>query len=119
MGIALSVKVRPSCSSSGAVQLTFVEDITHRAVIQDHDSAEVWLDLAKILDVCAVPERTVLTIVPSTEVGPFSLQPVDHRISILLNRRRENDEIVPLRHLSMISLVFRTHKEPLTLRRNS
>lgn len=99
MGIALSVNVRPTHSPDGVDQLTFVEYVAHRAVVQDHDPAEIWLDLTEVLDVCAVPKRTVLTIVPSTEIGPFSLQPVDYRISIFLNRRRENDEVVPFRYL--------------------
>ena len=72
-----------------------MEYIAHRTVVEDHDSAEIWLDLAQIFDICAVPKCAVLTIVPTTEIGSLSLEPVNYRIGVLLDRRGEHNEVVP------------------------
>ena len=49
-------------------RLTFVEDIAHGAVINDHDPAEVRLHLSHVLDISPVAERAVLPIVPSCKI---------------------------------------------------
>jgi hypothetical protein len=51
-----------------AMQLTFMKNVAHRTVVQDHDFAEIWLYLRKILDICAVAESAVLSVVSTSKV---------------------------------------------------
>ena len=76
-----------------------MEDITHRAVIQYHDFAEVRFHLAQVLDVCAVTERAMLTVLSSAKVLALTLKPIDDGIRILLDRCGEDNQIVPLADL--------------------
>lgn len=49
-------------------RLTFVEDVAHGAVINDHNPAEVRLHLSQILDISPVSERAVLPVIPSCKI---------------------------------------------------
>ena len=64
--------------------LTFVQNVAHGAVVQDHDLAQVWLYLAEILDVCAVPKGAMLTVVPRAEVLAFLLKVIDDWVCVFL-----------------------------------
>ena len=62
------------CQQNGCLMMTaitFVEDVAQRAIIQDHDSTQIWFHRAEVFDVCPVSVRAVLTIVTSREI--FSL----------------------------------------------
>ena len=83
--------------------LTFVEDVAHGTVIQDHDFAEVRLYLREILDICAVAKRAVLAVVAASKVLALDLQPVNDRVSVLLHRGRKYNKIVPFRDLALAS----------------
>ena len=72
-----------------------MKDITQRTIVQYHDPAEVGLHAAEILDVCSVPQRAVLPVIPRREVRPLLLQPVDDGVGVFLHRGREDDEVVP------------------------
>lgn len=63
----------PSAYPKRKANLTWVEDVAHRAVIKNHDFAEVRLDLGQILDVRPIAERAMLTIVPCSEVLALDL----------------------------------------------
>ena len=76
-----------------------MKDVAHWAVVQNHDLAEVWLDLAEVLDVRSITERTVLTIIPSAKILALTLKPIDDGIRVLLDRSGEDYEIVPFAHL--------------------
>ena len=95
--------VSPRCSSAcpraRGKRLTFVKDVAHGAIINDHDPAEVRLHLSHILDVSPVAERAVLPVVPSCKVLALRLQPVDNRVGVLLHRRRKDNQVVPFAHL--------------------
>lgn len=67
-----------------------MEDVAHRAVIKNHDFAEVRLDLGQILDVRPIAERAMLTVVPCSKVLALDLQPVDDRIGVLLQGSGED-----------------------------
>lgn len=45
-----------------------MEDVAHRTVVQNHDLAEIRLHLGEILDVCAVAEGAMLTVVTTSKV---------------------------------------------------
>lgn len=83
------------------IDLTWMEYVAQRAVIKDHDFAEVRLDLSKIFDVRPVAEGAVLSIVPPHEVLALNLEPVDDGIGILLYRSSKDDEIIPFTNLAM------------------
>lgn len=72
-----------------------MEDVAHRTVVQDHDFAKIRLHLSEVFDVCAVAESAVLTVVSAGKVLALDFQPVDDWIGVLLNRGRENNQIVP------------------------
>lgn len=76
-----------------------VEHVAERAVVEDHDTAQVRLDGAQVLDKGAVPEGAVLPVVPAREVLAVRLQPVYDRVGVLLHRGREDDQVEPLAHL--------------------
>ena len=84
-------------------RLTFVEDVAHRAVINDHDFAKVRLHLGKVLDISSVSEGTMLPVIAACEVLAFRLEPVNDWVSILLHAGRECDQIIPLGDLDMLS----------------
>lgn len=65
-------------------RLTFVQNVAHGAVVQDHDLAQIWLDLAKILDVCTVPKSAMLTVISRAEVLPFLLKVIDDWVCVFL-----------------------------------
>lgn len=86
--------------------LTLMEHVAERAIVQDHDLTQVGLDSTQILDEGAVPECTVLPVVPCREEFPFRFQPVDYWVSIFLNRGREYNEVEPLADLiSCVSIL--------------
>ena len=64
---------------------TFVEDVTHRTVVQNEDFAQVGLNLSQVFDVDSVPEGTMLSVVPPDEPFPLHLQPFNDRVGILLH----------------------------------
>lgn len=100
--------------------LTFVKDVAHRTVVQDHDLAEVRLDLSKILDVCAIAESAVLAVVAASKVFALDLQPVNDRVGVLLDRGCEDNKVVPLRDLPHKSAQHSSrHSVRLTFFRNS
>jgi hypothetical protein len=70
--------------STPLADLTWVEDVAQRAVVQNHDLAEIRLDLGEIFDVSPVAESAVLPIVSPHKVLALYLEPVDNRIGILL-----------------------------------
>jgi hypothetical protein len=77
-------------------QDTFMPGITRRRVIQDANLAKVLFDDGKILDVGAIFDGAVLSIIPSLKVFPFRFKPVDDRVRILLDGCREYHTVVPL-----------------------
>ena len=87
------------CSS----RLTFVKNVAHRAIVQDHDLAQVRLDLRQVLDVRAVAVRAVLPVVAAREVGALALEPVDDRVGVLLHRGGEDDEVEPFADLGLLA----------------
>jgi hypothetical protein len=101
MGMALSECVLMGCRERGGIWewLTFVENIAHGAVVENHDFAEVGLDLGEVFDVCAIAERAVLAVVSSCKVLALHLEPVDDGVGVFLHRRGEDDEVVPLGYL--------------------
>lgn len=100
--------------------LTFVKNVAHGTVVQDHDFAEVRLDLSKILDVCAIAESAVLAIVAASKVLALDLQPVNDRVGVLLDRGCEDNKIVPFRDLPHLSAQHSGHHDVLlTFFRNS
>ncbi len=48
--------------------LTFMEDIAHRTIVQNHDFAKVRLHLRKVLDVGTIAESAVLSVVSPSKV---------------------------------------------------
>jgi hypothetical protein len=76
-------------------QDTFMPGITRRRVIQDANLAKVLFDDGKVLDVGAIFDGAVLSIIPSLKVFPFGFKPVDYRVCILLDGCREYHTIVP------------------------
>lgn len=46
-------------------RLTFVKDVTHGRIIQNHNFAQIWLHLRQIFNVSAIPERAVLPVISS------------------------------------------------------
>lgn len=100
--------------------LTFVKDVAHGTVVQYHDFAKVRLDLSEILDICAIAESAMLAVVAASKVFALDLQPVNDRVSVLLNRGREDNKIVPLRDLRFLSAQHGNHHIVLlTFLRNS
>jgi hypothetical protein len=86
-----------------------VKDVAHGTVVQDHDFAEVRLNLSKVLDVCAIAESAVLAVVAASKVLALDLQPVNDRIGVLLDRGREDNKIVPFRDLTLLSAPHLDH----------
>lgn len=64
---------------------TFVKDVAHGTVVQDHDFAKIRLDLGEILDVCAIAESAVLAVVAAGKVLALDLQPVNDGVGVLLD----------------------------------
>lgn len=62
-----------------------MENVAHGAVIQDHDFAEIGLHLTQVLDIRPITKRAMLTVISPTKVLAFALEPINDRISILLN----------------------------------
>lgn len=77
-----------------------MKNITHRTVVQDHHLTQIRLHRAEVLDICTIPESTVLTVVPRLEVFPLLLEPVNDWIRILLHTGSEDDQLVPLGNLA-------------------
>lgn len=80
-------------------RLTFVEDIAHGTVINDHDLAQVGFNLGQVLDISPIAKRAVLPIVSSREVLALHFQPVNNRVGIFLHRGREYNQVVPFTNL--------------------
>lgn len=76
-----------------------MENVAQRAVIKNHDFAEIRLDLSKILNVSPIAKGAVLAVVSSHEILALDLEPVDDWICIFLHRSGEYDEIVPFTDL--------------------
>ena len=92
--------VSPRCPACPrGKRLTLVKDVAHGTIIDDHDSAEIRLNLGQIFDISPVAERAVLPVVPSRKVLALRLQPVNNWVGVLLHGRREDDQIVPFTHL--------------------
>lgn len=68
-----------------------MENIAHWAVIENHNLAEIRLDLRKILDVRPVAKRAVLSIISPRKVLALYLEPVDYWIGVFLHRSGEYD----------------------------
>lgn len=113
IGIALSmwpsvsccriIESRAHCALMGRGRfrsLTLMEHVAERAIVQDHDLTQIRLDGTQVLDKGSVSKGTVLPVVPCREELPLRFQPVDHWISIFLNRGREHYEIEPLADLA-------------------
>lgn len=79
---------------------TFMKDVAHWAIVQDHHFTEIRLHRAKVFDVCPIAERAVLSIVAGLEVLALLLEPVDHGIRVFLYTRGENHKLVPLANLA-------------------
>lgn len=77
------------------VRHTFMKNITHRAIIQNHNPTQIRLDRTQILNVRAIPERAMLPIIPAHKKLALLLEPVDDRVGVLLHAGREDDEFVP------------------------
>ena len=86
-----------------------MEDVAHWTVVKDHHLTQVWFNLAQILDVNAVAERTMLPIISCAEVSSLLFEVVDHRVGILLNRCREDNEVIPLADLRRAVLGLRSN----------
>ena len=71
-----------------------MENIAHRAVIQDHHFTQVRLDGAKVFDICTVPESAVLPIISAMEEFPFLFQPIDDWVSVFLDAGGEDGNSV-------------------------
>jgi hypothetical protein len=78
-----------------------VENIAQRAVVKNHDLAEIGLNLGKILDVSPVANSAVLSIVSACKVLALHLEPVDDGICVLLYRSGEYNQVVPFTDLSL------------------
>lgn len=83
-------------------KLTFVENVAHGTVVQNHDFTQIWLHLSEILDVCSVAEGAVLAVVTTCKVLALDFQPVNNWVGVLLNRGCEDDEVVPFGNLHML-----------------
>jgi hypothetical protein len=81
------------------VRLTFMENIAHGTIVQNHDFAEIRFDAGQVLDVRALPERAVLAVIPAHEVFPLQLQPVDDWVGVFLDGSGEDDKFVPFAYL--------------------
>lgn len=103
-----SIVCRPSLAQAAqhvrAKRLTLVKDVAHGAVINDHDAAEVRLNLGQIFDVSPIAERAVLPVVPSCKVLALRFQPVDYWVGVFLHRRCKDYQVVPLTHLLQAEL---------------
>jgi hypothetical protein len=82
--------------------LTFVEDVAHGAVINDHDLAQIGLHLCQILDVSPIAKRAVLPIVSACKVLALCFEPINDGIGILLHRGSKDDEIIPFANLDLM-----------------
>lgn len=80
---------------------TLVEDVACGTVVDDDHLAEIGLDRADVLDVVAAAKGAVLAVVPPDEVLAILLEPVDDRVGILLDRGREDDELIPFADLEL------------------
>lgn len=78
---------------------TFVKDITHWAVVENHDFTQIGLYLAKVLDVGAIAEGAMLAVISAAEVFTFAFEPVNNGVCVFLHGSCEDDKIVPLAHL--------------------
>lgn len=83
-----------------------MKDVAHRAIVQDHDLAQIRLDLAKVFDIRAIAECAVLAIVASAEIGAFTFQPINDWVCVLLDRGGKDYKVIPLAYLvHMVSLL--------------
>ena len=46
---------------------TFMKDVAHRAIIHNHNLAQIRFDRANILDIRAIPIRAMLAVVSTAE----------------------------------------------------
>ena len=76
-----------------------MEDVAQWAIVKYHDLAQIWFNLRKVLDVSPVANSAVLPVVSSCKVLALHLQPVDDRISILLDRCGKYNQVVPFADL--------------------
>lgn len=79
---------------------TFVENITHGRIIQNHHPRQIRLHSTQILDIRPVPESAMLPIIPSRKILPLPLQIINHGIRVLLHGSREYYQGVPFRDLA-------------------
>lgn len=80
-------------------RLTFLKNVAHGAVINDHDFAQVGLDLSQVFDVSAIPEIAMLSVVPSYKVLALHLEPIDDGVGVFLHRGCKSNQIIPLTDL--------------------
>ena len=73
-----------------------MKHVAQRAIIQNHDPAQIRLDGAEVLDEGAMAEGAVLAVVAGREVLALGLEPVDDGVGVLLHRRREDNQVEPL-----------------------
>ena len=84
--------VRPQFGMSAREHcLTFVENVAHGAVINDHDFAQIRLDLGQILDISPVAKGAMLPIIAARKVLALCFKPIDDGVGIFLHRRSEDD----------------------------
>ena len=76
-----------------------VEQVAQRAVVEDHDLAQVRLYRAKVLYKGSVPERTMLPIETAREILSVALEPIDYGVGVLLDGGGKDHQVVPLAHL--------------------
>jgi hypothetical protein len=98
--MALSVSSVRTIQTYDIIDHTFMENITHRAIIQNSYSTQVRLNATQILYIRPIPKRAMLSIIPSLEELPLLLQPIDDGVSVLLDAGSEDDELVPLAHFA-------------------
>lgn len=85
-----------------------MENIADGRIIQDNHFTEIRLNSTQILDVAAISERAMLSVVPSGKVLFLLLQPVDHGICIFLDGCSESDYFVPFANFAEELITMRT-----------
>jgi hypothetical protein len=105
------------------VCLTFMKHIAHGAVVNNHNFAQIWLDLSQVFNVGPIAKGAVLSIVSSCEVLALFLNQINDWVGVLLHGSGEDDEIVPLRYLVSIrvrcTLCIRDQSIPFSRSRNN
>lgn len=94
---------REKCVAGACKGLTLMEHVAQRAIVQNDNLAQIRLHRAQVLDERALSERAVLPVVACGKELPFRLEPVDDGVGVLLDRRREDHQVVPLAYLHCLA----------------